>query len=311
MAISEKTASASLWIFDNILRCCKQNGSDHEVQQTPIAEYLEMLFGCIIVYQMYDYDVYPSTHFYQISFNQNEFWKFVKDVYFEYYVRLLFHIKQLPTVNNYSSTKHDCYHTVPRHRRSERLSSKRPSSAREFVNKFMNSTPSKPTSCTPSSSSTVHNIYHDLFAKRITEDGPTTKTTNIKSPITVAQSEPETVPNKADIEAQEEVIIGAKHDVYGHIATISLSSSSDDDLDSVSMEMCDDDCIILTQHQYLAIENNLKVLLQTISRSTFCRNKIPSAFIGHGLLSATGPGSVRNYRYILNKVYRHRHKLDV
>ena len=77
-------------IFDNILKCCKLSNDDW---MTSIGEYIEILFGCIIVYQMYIYDVHPSAHFYKLSFTQNEFWKQVMDVYFEYYVGLLLHIK--------------------------------------------------------------------------------------------------------------------------------------------------------------------------------------------------------------------------
>jgi len=329
MDIDEQTATSSLWIFDNILRCCKQNGSEEQGTDIPIAEYLEMLFGCIIVYQMYIYNVYPSTHFYQVSFTQNEFWKRVKDVFFEYYVRLLFHIKQLPatftkesadSTSNPSSTstststatKPTAYHTITRHRRSERLSSKRPSNASQFVSKFMKSTTttSSPPSRSGSAKSTVHNIYHDLFAGRKAKDGPsdTASRSQMASPIQVAQSEATSLPLKADIEAQEEVIINTKHDIYGHIQTISLSSSSsNEELESVSTEQCDDDSIILTQQQYEAIEGNLKVLLRTISRSTFCRNKIPSALMDHGLLSAT----TSRYQRVLRKVYRDRHKLGV
>ena len=42
---------------------------------------------------MYIYDVHPSAHFYRLSFTQNEFWKQIMDLFFDYYVRLLFHIK--------------------------------------------------------------------------------------------------------------------------------------------------------------------------------------------------------------------------
>merc|ERR1719361_961320 len=203
-----------------------------------------------------------------------------------------------------------------------------------FSSSSSSSSSSSPDFSPSSTCSKVHNIYHDLFARHKTEDGPNINESEMTtssslsvpisrsqtaSPITVAQSVPEHVPIKADIEAQEEVVIAAKHDIYGHIATISLSSS-DDDLDSVSMEMCDEDSIILTQQQYKQIEDNLKLLLKTISRSTFCRNKIPSALIGHGLLSgssATGNCSVsasinsiyrkvNKYRKCLRKVYRDR-----
>merc|ERR1712154_276421 len=95
MEIDEDTAISSLWIFDNILRCCNDKEGDDAKYNVivSIGEYIEILFGCIIVYQMYIYDVHPSAHFYRLSFTQNEFWKQVMDVFFEYYVRLLFHIK--------------------------------------------------------------------------------------------------------------------------------------------------------------------------------------------------------------------------
>merc|ERR1712061_914767 len=82
-------------IFDNILRCCNDKEGDDAKYNVivSIGEYIEILFGCIIVYQMYIYDVHPSAHFYRLSFTQNEFWKQVMDVYFEYYVSLLLHIK--------------------------------------------------------------------------------------------------------------------------------------------------------------------------------------------------------------------------
>jgi len=97
MEIDEHTAISSVWLFDNISRFC------HKDEDDSVDEYLEILFGCIIVYQMYIYDVYPSAHFYRLSFTQNEFWEQVMDVFFEYYVRLLFHIKDA-RIKNSSTT---------------------------------------------------------------------------------------------------------------------------------------------------------------------------------------------------------------
>lgn len=48
-----------------------------------------MVFGCVIVYKMYIYDVFPSKHFVKLSFLKNEFWAHIKECYFEFYVKLL------------------------------------------------------------------------------------------------------------------------------------------------------------------------------------------------------------------------------
>ncbi len=64
MDIDEDTAISSLWLFDNILRCCKNNNGNINDN---LGDYIEILFGCIIVYQMYIYDVHPCAHFYRLS----------------------------------------------------------------------------------------------------------------------------------------------------------------------------------------------------------------------------------------------------
>lgn len=267
MEIDEDTAISSLWIFDNILRSVKQqndNKLDDNNNIASIGEYIEILFGCIIVYQMYIYDVYPSAHFYRLSFTQNEFWKQIMDVFFDYYVRLLFHIKdaRIKTVKNIKNIK-----------------TKRTS---QFVNKFIN-----------------HN-----------------KQKRKSTPIQVKQSEPEQIPQKSDIEAQEEIIINhykSNNSIAGNIEIISLSSSEDDITPTPSSNKDKSESIILTQQTYKSIQDNLKVLVKSISKSIFCKNLSPVCFIGYNLLSASRtnpvPKCISKYQRILKKIYRDRNNI--
>merc|ERR1712154_159402 len=105
----------------------------------------------------------------------------------------------------------------------------------------------------------------------------TTTTTTMKkmNPIEVAQSE---TSSKCEIEvAQEEVI--TSH-------------------------------IVLNQEQYKSVQDNLKVLVKSISTSIFCKNLSPVCFIGYNLLSASRsnpvPKCISKYKKILKKVYRDR-----
>merc|ERR550539_870155 len=116
--------------------------------------------------------------------------------------------------------------------------------------------------------------YMNLKQERTTTSTQTT-TTKKMNPIEVAQSETST---KCDIEvAQEEVI--TSH-------------------------------IVLNQEQYKSVQDNLKVLVKSISTSIFCKNLSPVCFIGYNLLSASRtnpvPKCISKYKKILKKVYRDR-----
>eukprot|EP01083_Nonionella_stella_P031064 85087_1 len=277
MEIDEDTGMSSLWIFDNVLRCCKDNDI------VSIGEYIELLFGCIIVYQMYIYDVHPSAHFYRLSFTQNEFWKQVMDVYFEYYVRLLFQIndsrlKQVP------HARHDHKHKATPNTHKQ--------SATEFVNKLMKSNAAKEIK------SNKNILSSDLNGScSVCFSSNPFNCTNHIAPIEVAQSEPELLPQKSDIEAQEEVIINHNNE-----------SSTDDVTPTPNRNGSDN--IILTQQTYKSIQDNLKVLVKSISKSIFSKNLSPVCFIGHNLLSASRsnpvPKCISKYQRILKKVYRER-----
>jgi len=281
MSIDEDTAISSLWIFDNILKCCKLS-NDLDDWMNSMGEYLEILFGCIIVYQMYIYDVHPSAHFYRLSFTQNEFWKQVMDVYFEYYVGLLLHIKDQRMIKSQSAAP-------KKHSMTKRAS--------QFVAKYMN----------------LNNISKEM-KKGQGELKDLTKNTNAESsinkrkslttqlmgnskstmnfndynhiaPIEVAQSETSTK-SKCDIEATEEIII------------------------QNSKESNNADNIVLSQKQYKSVQDNLKVLVKSISASIFCKNHSTVCFIGYNLLSASRsnpvPKCISKYKKILKKVYRDR-----
>merc|ERR1711933_111817 len=237
------TAISSLWIFDNILKCCKLSNDDW---MTSIGEYLEILFGCIIVYQMYIYDVHPSAHFYKLSFTQNEFWKQVMDVYFEYYVGLLLHIKD---------------------QRLKKKKTKMAKRASQFVQKYMNLNKEKRNNKAMKSQLNDYNNAMHI------------------APIEVAQSESQSNTKSSDIAATEEVIIKCPQN------------------------------IVLNQEQYKSIQDNLKVLVKSISTSIFCKNLSPVCFIGYSLLRASRtnpvPKCISKYQRILKKVYRDRNIFDL
>ena len=270
MVIDEDTAISSLWIFDNILKCCKLSNDDW---MASIGEYIEILFGCIIVYQMYIYDVHPSAHFYRLSFTQNEFWKQVMDVYFEYYVALLLHIKDQRIQNV----------VVPKKLKMTKRAS-------QFVQKYMNKKSKGETKDCNSSSSCCKKT--SSLEKKRTSLKTISKSMKLNDynhthlspppPIEVAQSETTT---KCCIEAQEEIIISNQQSPEN---------------------------IVLSAEQYKSIQDNLKVLVKSISASIFCKNLSPVCFIGYNLLSASRsnpvPKCISKYKKILKKVYRDRNK---
>ena len=133
---------------------------------------------------------------------------------------------------------------------------------------------------------------------------------HLSAPIEVAQSEPEQIPQKSDIEAQEEIIISH---YGGNIEIISLSSSEDDITPTPSNNKDKTESIILTQQTYKSIQDNLKEVVKSISKSIFCKNLSPVCFIGYNLLSASRtnpvPKCISKYQRILKKVYRDRNNI--